>query len=134
MYLKEIGAPVPTPDFESNNVCTQALAGLLELPPPGDWSPAVSRGEGGIVRIQFHLTGPEGYDWYLVSEGGHGTRHEGTVENPDTTLTATLADWRAIQKGELARTEAFLGGKLKINGDMSLLMQLEDTISKLSRE
>jgi putative sterol carrier protein len=48
------------------------------------------------------------------------------------TLTIAAQDWNAIQSGELGRTEAFLGGKMKIDGDFSILMQLEDSISKLS--
>jgi len=32
--------------------------------------------------------------------------------------------------GELGRTEAWLGGKLKMEGDMGLLMRLEGLISK----
>ncbi len=132
--LKQIGAPIPSPDFEVNNVCTQRLADLLDLPPPG----GVKRPTGivgeGTARVQFHLTGPGGRDWYLVAENGVGTRHDGAVESPDVTLTASAADWDAIQTGELARTDAFLSGKLKIDGDFNLLMRLEDTISKLSRQ
>ncbi len=131
--LKEIGAPLPNESFESNNVCTHALARLLDLPPPGAPIAAAPRGEGA-VRVQFHLTGPGGQDWYLVSEGGHHTRHDGTVAQPNTTLTASAADWHAIQRGDIPRTEAFFSGRLKIDGDVNLLLQLEDAISKLSQQ
>jgi aminoglycoside phosphotransferase (APT) family kinase protein len=40
--LKEIGAPTPSQDFETNNVATQRLAALLGLPAPGG-----SRDTGG---------------------------------------------------------------------------------------
>ena len=33
--LREIEAPLPTPDLETNNPCTQRLATVLGLPPPG---------------------------------------------------------------------------------------------------
>jgi|ERR1700687_350549 len=131
--LKEIGAPIPSPDFESNNVCTQSLARLLGLPPPGEGRREVTRVSELVVRVQFHLTGPGGSDWYVVADKGVGTRHDGTVANPDVTLTVAKADWDAIQTGELGRTEAFLGGRMKIDGDFSILMQLEDTISKLTQ-
>lgn len=130
--LKEIGAPMPTADFEFNNVCTQSLARLLDLPPPGEGRREMTRVAEVTVRIQFHLTGPGGFDWYVIAERGTATRHAGTVEGPDVTLTVAAADWNAIQSGELGRTEAFLGGKMKIEGDFSILMQLEDTISKLT--
>lgn len=130
--MKESGIPSSTPDIGKDNPCTQRLATLLDLPPPGEGAREVTRIEEITVRVQFHLTGPGGHDWYLVSDRGKGTRHEGTVENPDVTLTAAAADWEAIQRGELDRTQAYLGGKLAIEGDLTLMMQLEDMISRLS--
>lgn len=130
--LKEIGAPIPTPDFESNNVCTQSLARLLDLPPPGEGRGELTRVSEVTVRVQFHLTGAGGSDWYVIADRGNASRHDGAVQHPDVTLTIAAADWAAIQSGELGRTEAFLGGKMKIDGDVSILMQLEDAISKLS--
>ncbi len=130
--MRERGIPTPTPDFGSNNPCTQRLATLLNLPPPGQGKREMTRIEDATVRVQFHLTGPGGHDWYLVSVKGEGTRYEGSVQNPDVTLTASVADWEAIQKGELDRTQAYLGGKLVIEGDLTLLMQMEDMISRLS--
>jgi putative sterol carrier protein len=40
----------------------------------------------------------------------------------------------ADQKGELDRVHAFMSGKLKVDGDLTLMMQLEDTISRLSAQ
>ncbi len=130
--MEAAGLSVASTDMETNNVCTQRLAALLDLPPPGT-ARAVTHVERVTARVQFHLTGPGGVDWYLAVDDGHGTRHAGTVANPDTTLTVAAADWAAIQSGELNRTEAFLGGRMKIEGDVTLLLQLEDMISKLSR-
>jgi aminoglycoside phosphotransferase (APT) family kinase protein len=131
--LKQLGLPVPNPSFESNNVCTHALARLLELPPPGEPIAAPPRDAEELVRVQFHLTGPGGGDWYLEQRGGRSTRHEGIAEGAVTVLTASAADWHAVQSGEIGRTEAFFSGRLKIDGDVSLLLQLEDAISKLGR-
>jgi len=129
--FKKLGIAIPGEDVEQNNVCTQTLASLLDLPAPGAPKRESTRIEDVTVTVQFHLTGPGGSDWYLVADRGTGTRHEGTVDNPDTTLTVSAEDWAAIQSGELDRTHAWLSGKLKIDGDMTLLLQLEDLISKL---
>jgi aminoglycoside phosphotransferase (APT) family kinase protein/putative sterol carrier protein len=129
--MAEAGMRVSTPDFSTNNVCTQRLADLLHLPPPGEQRREMTDIKKVTVRVQFHLTGPGGSDWYLVSEGGEGTRHAGVADRPDVVLTATAADWTAIRAGEIDRTQAFLGGKLKIEGDLTLLMQLEDVITRL---
>jgi aminoglycoside phosphotransferase (APT) family kinase protein/putative sterol carrier protein len=128
--MLEAKLPIANEDMETNNVCTQWLARQLDLPPPGAGR-AVTHLDQVTARVQFHLTGAGGSSWYIVAASGKGSRHEGTVENPDVTLTADAADWHAIQSGELNRTQAFLGGKLKIEGDVTLLLQLEDVISKL---
>ena len=132
--MKEQGIPTPTPDFASNNPCTQRLATLLELPPPGGPARESTNIQERTVSVQFHLTGDGGCDWYLVSEKGEGKRYEGTVESPDATLTVSAADWAAIQDGTLDRSQAYLGGSLKVEGDLTLLMQLEEVISRLSGE
>jgi putative sterol carrier protein len=46
------------------------------------------------------------------------------AESPSATFRCSLEDWVAIGKGELAGTTAFMGGKLKIEGDMPLAIQL----------
>jgi hypothetical protein len=131
LRLKEVGLPTPVPDFESNNVATQALARLLDLPPPG--TPLRSEEPAaGLRRVQIRLSGPGGGDWWVEARPDGAERHEGTVETPDVTVHASAADWQAIQTGALSRTEAFFGGRLKIDGDTTVLLALEDAISKLS--
>jgi putative sterol carrier protein len=81
--------------------------------------------------VQLHLTGPGGSDWYIVCDRGKATRHQGTAAEPNCTLTVAAEDWAAIQRGEMDRMRAWMEGRLKIEGDMTLLLQLENTISKL---
>jgi aminoglycoside phosphotransferase (APT) family kinase protein/putative sterol carrier protein len=131
--FKKLGVAMDQADAETNNPCTQRLASLLGLPAPGAPARQTTRVEDVTVTVQFHLTGDGGGDWYAVCEKGTATRHEGIVENPNCTLTASAADWAAIQRGELDRFNAWTGGKLKIDGDMTLMLQLEEAISKLSR-
>ncbi len=61
-----------------------------------------------------------------------GTRYEGTTENPDASTTMAFETWKAIQSGELNRVEAFMGGLIQIEGDVTLLMQLEDMLNRFS--
>jgi putative sterol carrier protein len=130
--MVEAKLPIANEDMETNNVCTQWLARELGLPPPGAAREVTSIGDV-TARVQFHLTGKGGSDWYIVAAQGKGSRHPGTVDHPDVTLTVDADDWRAIQTGELNRTQAFLGGKLTIEGDVTLLMQLEEMIAKLNK-
>jgi len=131
--FKKLGVALPQEDIELNNVCTQKLAALLGLPSPGEPARETVRVEEVTVTVQFHLTGPGGSDWYAVCEKGAAVRYEGTAQNPQCSLTVSADDWAAIQRGELDRFNAWTTGKLKIDGDMTLLLQLEETISKLGR-
>ncbi len=135
--MRAIGASLPAADWESNNVCTQALARLLDLPPPGEERLTTSVGRRDAdapVRLQFRLSGDGGGDWYVVVRGDAGTRHTGVIEDADATLEAEAADWRAVQAGVLDRLQAFMDGKLRIAGDLTLFMLHEALITRLSQE
>jgi aminoglycoside phosphotransferase (APT) family kinase protein len=135
--MRAIGASLPSDDWESNNVCTQALARLLDLPPPGEetLTTRVGRREAGApVRLQFRLSGQGGGDWWVLVHGDGASRHAGVVDDPDATLEADVADWRAVQAGDLDRLQAFMDGKLKISGDLTLFMLHETLITRLSQE
>ncbi|HEV7735224.1 MAG TPA: phosphotransferase [Candidatus Binatia bacterium] len=135
--LEAIGATIPSPDFATNNVPTQALARLLDLPPPGDARMTTTiavRDADAPVHLQFRLSGDGGGDWYVVIHRGEGTRHQGVVETADATLTAVHADWYAVQTGELDRLAAYMDGKIKIEGDLTLFMLHEELIGRLGRK
>lgn len=135
--LRAIGASLPTDDWERNNVCTQALARLLDLPAPG--APVLTttvgrRDTAAPVRLQFRLTGPDGGDFHVIIDGDRVTRRPGLIAEPDATLEATTADWRAVREGKLDRVRAFLDGKLRINGDLTLFMLHEAQLARLGEE
>jgi len=129
--MKKLGIVVPGEDIDTNNAYTQKLAGMLDLPAPGPPLRPVTWVEEVTATVQFHLTGSGGGDWYVVCDRGQGTRHEGTVQNPDCILTVAAEDWAAIQRGEIDRLRAWSDGKLKIDGDITLLLQLENVLSKI---
>jgi len=131
--FKKMGIAQPGDTTEHNNVCTQRLASLLDLPAPGAPPRKTTKVEEVTATVQFHLTGPGGSNWYLLCEKGRGTRYDGTAANPSCTLITSAEDWAAIQRGEMERSQAWMTGKLKIEGDMTLLLQLEETISKFTR-
>mgnify|MGYP003729780193 CR=1 FL=1 len=135
--MRALGASLPADDWETNNVCTQALARLLELPPPGETRPTTTVGRrdpAAPVRLQFRIAGPGGGAWYVVIAGEVATRHPGVIDAPDATLEADVTDWAAIQSGALDRVRAFLDGKLRIQGDLTLFMLHEATIDRLGQE
>jgi aminoglycoside phosphotransferase (APT) family kinase protein len=128
--LKELGLPLPSESIEVSNPCTQRLAELLNLSAPGPALRETTDVGKVTATIQFHIIGPGGGDWYVVAEKGKGSRHDGLAENPNATLIASVADWVAIQNGALDHTQALLGGRIRIEGDMPSMLRLEDVIAQ----
>ena len=117
----------------TNTVGHQRLAELLNLPAPGAPKREVVKVEEVSVTVQFRLTGPGGSDWYLVCDKGKATRFDGCVQNPDCALIVPADTWTKMQSGEIDRFKAWTEGLLKIEGDMSLFLQLEDVISRFTK-
>ena len=131
--FRKMGITIPGDATEHNTVGHQRLATLLNLPAPGAPARQTTRVEEVSVTVQFRLTGPGGSDWYLMCDKGKATKFEGLVENPNCGLVVSVEDWAKMQSGELDKFKAWTDGKLKIEGDMSLFLQLEDTISKFTK-
>jgi putative sterol carrier protein len=74
--------------------------------------------------IQVVLTGEGGGDYFMELAGGSFKTGKGKAESPKLTITQSVADWREINAGRLNPQMAFMSGKLKISGDMSLAMKL----------
>lgn len=80
---------------------------------------------GMEASFQFEATGDGGGDWCVNVGGGKAEVIEGKGESPTIVMTATAEDWLALVNGDLNGQTAFLTGKLKIQGDMTLAMKLE---------
>jgi putative sterol carrier protein len=81
--------------------------------------------QGMNSTFQFNITGDDGGQWYVVIADGNCAVNEGTTDSPNITITATSQDWIDIVNGKLNGQTAFLTGKLKIQGDMTLAMKLQ---------
>ena len=55
------------------------------------------------------------------------------IDDPTCTIKVSLADWKAIQNGELDRLEAWSSGRLVTEGDLNVMVQLEDMISEFTQ-
>lgn len=63
--------------------------------------------------------------WYAKLSDGSVEVAEGEAEASDITISCSEGDWLDIVSGKLNGQMAFLTGKLKIKGDMSLAMKLQ---------
>lgn len=127
--MKQQGVPIAD-DMFNNNCCTRRIAELLGLQPPGERKKMKNIKED-TVTIQFSFSGPGGCDWFIVSEKGTARRHEGTVEDPTCTVRATAEDWGNLQNGTLNQLEAWKTGRLIVDGDLKVMIDLKDEISRL---
>ena len=84
-----------------------------------------AKAAGMTATFQFDISGDDGGQWYVAINDGNVEVSAGTAENPSIVLGATSENWLKIVSGELSGQTAFLTGKLKIKGDMSLAMKLQ---------
>jgi putative sterol carrier protein len=73
---------------------------------------------------QFNIEGADGGKWAVKIADGEATVVEGGVDGASITLTLTDENFIGLVTGKLNGQTAFLTGKLKIQGDMTLAMKL----------
>ena len=84
-----------------------------------------SKAAGIDATFQFDISGDNGGQWYVKLADGQAEVAKGEAEDPSLTMSATDENWQKIVSGELSGQTAFLTGRLKIRGDMSLAMKLQ---------
>ncbi len=100
---------------------------IMELQKRLDARPEKVGGLNGT--FQFDLGGNEPGTYHLVVANGRGKIVEGPADNPNVTISMDGADFLAMVGGRLNPMAAFMGGKLKIKGDVVLAMQLQSLLS-----
>jgi putative sterol carrier protein/predicted SnoaL-like aldol condensation-catalyzing enzyme len=73
---------------------------------------------------QYHIVGDGGGEWVLTFDEGAATITPGTAEKSDVSITIDEEDMLAMASGELSGVEAFMIGKLRVEGDPVLGMRL----------
>lgn len=88
------------------------------------------KADGIDATILFDLSGDNGGSYWFKISGGSIAHGEGEISDPQMTLKASADDWHAVSTGQLNAMQAFMTGKLKILGDMSLAMKLQTMFSQ----
>jgi putative sterol carrier protein len=87
------------------------------------------------VTIQNVINTPDGPKRYWMRfEGGNVDLEAGDAEEPDATIEQDYDTAVALARSELNPVTAFMTGKIRINGSMMLLMQLQGALSELAKE
>ena len=87
---------------------------------------------GQKATIQQVITGGDGDTHYWITIGdGQIDLGTGDVEGEDATITQSYESAAALAKGELSAVTAFMTGKLKIAGNMGMILGLQGALSQL---
>jgi len=91
---------------------------------PGRFNAAAAAGVN--ATYQFDLSG-DGGGTYQVKIGGGACEVTQGAPNaaPNITITMAASDYLDMVSGKLNPQMAFMGGKLKIKGDMSLALKMQ---------
>lgn len=100
----------------------EAMQGMLAR-----FNPAKARGVNAV--IQFNATGDGGGQFYTTVADGKASLSEGVAPNPTVTINVAARDWIDIVGGKLDPTRAFMAGKLRITGDLGLMMRFQSMFS-----
>lgn len=88
------------------------------------------RAQGVDKTVQFNFTGREAGTWTARVHDGQFEYREGAAENPNVTVAADSDDWLGILRGEINAVSAFMSGKVKAEGDLSLMMQFQNWFAR----
>ncbi len=88
-----------------------------------------SKAQGINATIQFDLSGDNGGMYWLRIADTGATYGEGQAENPKMTLRSNADDFIAMLTGKSNPMQAFMTGKIKIQGDTNLALKLMPLIS-----
>jgi putative sterol carrier protein len=108
--------------MKEDKMTTPKQVFMEELPPKlkakGD---AVTKAN---AVFQFHISGDDGGSWWIDTTKSGGEIGEGVNAKASCTVTMAGTDFIDMVTGKLNAQMAFMSGKLKLEGNMMLAMQL----------
>lgn len=84
---------------------------------------------GGVYH--FVLSGDEAGEWVVDLKSGDGGLSQSSTDDADVTMKLDSNDFVKMLQGELNATQAFMSGKLTIEGNMGLAMKLEKIMKSM---
>lgn len=87
--------------------------------------------QGKTLKVQQVIATPEETKYYFKLEDGQAQVSLGEIPDAEATLTQDYDTAVALSKNELNATAAYMSGKLKIQGDLMKLMQLQGLFNTL---
>ncbi|MGH2711823.1 MAG: SCP2 sterol-binding domain-containing protein [Actinomycetota bacterium] len=87
---------------------------------------------GKAVKLQYVITTADGeVKYYTELKDGQADVSIGEIDDPEATLSSDYDTSAALFRNELNATAAYMSGKLKIQGDLMKLMQLQGIVNTI---
>lgn len=77
------------------------------------------------AAVAFDLSGPEGGQWTVKIANGACTVEDGIADGVDATISMEDSDYVDMMTGKLNPMMAFMGGKVKVSGDLNTVMKFQ---------
>jgi putative sterol carrier protein len=88
------------------------------------FAPEKAAGQSAVV--QWDVNAPDGtHSYQFKIADGAADWSQGTPDTPRVTLAFSLADFLRFISGQLDGMQAFMGGKLKLSGDMMFAQTIQ---------
>ena len=81
------------------------------------------KAQGVDARIQVELSGDNGGSWWLKINQAQASTGDGQIDSPQMTVKAKADDFASMIDGSLNPMQAFMSGKVKVQGDMGMAMR-----------
>lgn len=97
-----------------------------------NFSQAISpeRLEGIEMTVQLKLSGEGGGDWYLDIRENQYKLIPGVAQNASLTIESSIDDFKNLVEGKLDGAQAFMTGKLRVQGNMMVMLKLASIMGK----
>jgi putative sterol carrier protein len=90
----------------------------------------LSAAPGLETVYQFEISGDESFTAHLKISAGACSYHDGPSAMPAVVIQSPARVWLAVSRGELDGQQAFMAGKYKVEGDLSLLLKLRSLFKR----
>lgn len=96
---------------------------------PTAFDPERAQGVNANVQLDFTSDGGKKYVVHITETSC--TVEEGEMAEPDATLITSQATYQAVVEGRLNVATAFMTGKLKVKGNVQLMMRFQQIFHRL---